>query len=144
VQFEKEDPMTPDPSRLLRRALAVNAWITAANGLGFLVAGHVLGPIFGLAPAVLWVLGAFFLGFAAHAGAVARKETIARAEGAYFAIADAAYVLASVVVLVGFPHLMTGLGRLYFAAAADLVALFAIAEYAGLRRLTRASAAAAA
>ena len=132
--------MTQDPSRLLRRALAVNAWTTAANGFAFLVAGHVLGPIFGLAPIILWGLGAGFLGFAAHAGAIARKETISRAEALYFTIADAVYVVASVAVLLGFPHLMSGLGRLYFAAAADLVALFAIAEYAGLRRLTRAAA----
>ena len=132
--------MTQDPSRLLRRALSVNAWMTAANGLAFLVAGHVLGPMFGIAPALLWVLGAGFLGFGAHAGHVARKKEIARAEGLYFTIADAAYVLASVVVLVGFPHLMTGLGRLFFAAAADLVAIFAIAEYAGVRRMARAAA----
>jgi hypothetical protein len=136
--------MTHDPSRLIRRALAVNAWITAATGLAFLVAGHVLGPLFGLAPSVLWMLGAGFVAFAAHAGHVARKDVISRGEARYFAVADAGYVLASAVVLLGFPHLMTGLGRLFFAAAADLVAVFAVAEYAGLRRLTRAGARAAA
>ena len=129
--------MTHDASRLLRRALSVNAWITAANGLAFLVAGHLIGPVFGLAPAVLWLLGAGFVAFAAHAAHVARKETITRGEAVYFVAADAGYVLASAVVLLAFPQLMTGIGRLFFAAAADLVAIFAIAEYAGLRRLTR-------
>jgi hypothetical protein len=33
---------------------------------------------------------------------------------------------------------MTGLGRLFFAAAADVVAILAVAEYAGLRRMARA------
>jgi hypothetical protein len=129
--------MSPDPSRLIRRALSVNAWITAANGLAFLFAGHVLGPVFGLAPAVLWGLGAGFLAFAGHAAAVARKPVISRGEALYFVIADAGYVAASVVVLLGFPQVMTGRGRLFFAAAADVVAVLAVAEYAGLRRLTR-------
>ena len=130
--------MTQDPSRLLRRALAVNGAITAANGLAFLVAGHLLGPVFGLAPAVLRVLGAGFVAFAAHAAYVSRKPAISRGEAVYFVVADVGYVLASVAVLVGLPHLMTGLGRLFFAAAADIVAILAVAEYAGLRRLVRA------
>ena len=32
---------------------------------------------------------------------------------------------------------MTGLGRLFFAAAADIVAILAVAEYAGVRRLAQ-------
>jgi hypothetical protein len=127
-----------DASRLLRRTLGVNAAITAANAFAFLAAGHRLGPVFGLAPVVLWVLGAGLLAFAAHAGLVARKAAISRGEAIYFVAADVAYVALSVVVLVGFPNLMTGLGRLFFAAAADVVAILAVAEYAGLRRMARA------
>ncbi|HUG37255.1 MAG TPA: hypothetical protein VML54_09920, partial [Candidatus Limnocylindrales bacterium] len=123
--------MTQDPSRLLRRTLAVNAWITAANAVAFLVAGHLLGPAFGLSPAVLWTLGAGFVAFAAHAAHVSRKPAISRGEAVYFVAADAAYVLASAAVLLGFPQAMTGLGRLFFAAAADVVAILAVAEYAG-------------
>lgn len=129
-----------DATRLLRRALAVNAWVTAANALAFLAGGHLLGPVFGLSPVVLWVLGAGLLAFALHARAVARKETISRAEAMYFVAADAAYVAASAIVLLGFPGLMTGLGRLFFAAAADVVAVLAVAEYAGLRRMSRTAA----
>jgi hypothetical protein len=126
-----------DPTRLLRRALNVNAWITTANALAFLAGGHLLGPVFGLPPAVLWVLGAGLLAFAIHAGCVARKEVISRSEATYFVAADAAYVVASVVVLLAYPGLLTGLGRLFFAAAADVVAILAVAEYAGLRRMSR-------
>jgi hypothetical protein len=131
--------LTHDPARLLRRTLSVNAWITTANAVAFLAGGHLLSPVFGLSPAVLWLLGAGLLAFAAHAGYVARKETISRAEAMYFVAADSAYVVASAVVLLGFPGLMTGLGRLFFAAAADVVAILAVAEYAGLRRLSRLS-----
>ena len=125
-----------DSTRLLRRALSVNAWVTTANAVAFLAGGHLLGPVFGLPPVVLWVLGAGLLSFAIHAGYVARKETISRAEATYFVAADAGYVAASVVVLLAFPGLLSGLGRLFFAAAADVVAVLAVAEYAGLRRLS--------
>ena len=126
-----------DPTRLLRRALNVNAWITTANAVAFLAGGHLLGPIFGVPSAVLWLLGAGFLAFGIHAGYVARKDTISRSEAIYFVAADAGYVVASVVVLLAYPGLLTGLGRLFFAAAADVVAILAVAEYAGLRRMSR-------
>jgi hypothetical protein len=143
--LEKEEPMAEhDAARLLRRALTVNASITAANAVAFLAGGHLLAPVLGLPAAALWVLGAGLLAFAAHAGYVARKPAPSRGEAVYFVAADVAYVAASVIVLVGFPNLMTGLGRLFFAAAADVVALLAVAEYAGLRRLSRVAARAAA
>ena len=129
-----------DATRLLRRALGVNCWITMANAVAFLAGGHLLAPVFGLPAPVLWVLGAGLLAFALHAGHVARKEMITRGEAAYFVAADVAYVVASVAVLVGFPGLMSGLGRLFFAAAADVVAILAVAEYAGLRRMSRTAA----
>jgi hypothetical protein len=138
VVLQKEERMTAhDPARLLRRALNVNAWVTTANAVAFLAGGHLLGPVFGVPPAVLWLLGAGFLAFGLHAGYVACKETISRSEAIYFVAADAAYVAASVVVLLAYPGLLTGLGRLFFAAAADVVAILAVAEYAGLRRMSR-------
>jgi hypothetical protein len=133
-----------ESTRLLRRALTANAWITAANAVSFLAGGHLLGPVFGLSTAVMWGLGLALLAFALHVGYVARKEVISRGEGLYFVAADVAYVAGSVVVLLGFPGPMTGLGRLFFAAAADVVAVLAVVEYAGLRRLARGPARAAA
>ena len=56
-----------DSTRLLRRALNVNAWVTTANAVAFLAGGHLLGPVFGVPPAVLWLLGAGFLAFGLHA-----------------------------------------------------------------------------
>lgn len=129
-----------DATRLIRRALTVNFWVTAANAVAFLAGAHWLGPVFGVPPVVLWVLGVGLLAFALHAGYVARKDRIARGEAIYFVAADVAYVLASVVVVIGFPGLMSGWGRLFFAAAADVVAILAIVEYAGLRRMTHSTA----
>jgi hypothetical protein len=128
--------MHVDQDRLLRTTFTVNAVATGATGLGFLGAGHLLGPVFGLPPLVLWVLGAGFVAFGLHLAAVLRGPAITRGHALYFALADAAYVAASVVVVMGFPHLMSGLGRLVFAGLADVVALFTIAEFVGYRRLS--------
>jgi len=129
--------MHADTSRsLLRTTLTVNAVSSGACGLAFLVAGHRLGPLFGLAPLVMWVLGAGLVGFAAHLASVVRQPFITRGQALYFAVLDSVYVAASVAVLLGWPQLMSGLGRLFFAALADVVALFAVAEFVGYRRLS--------
>jgi hypothetical protein len=130
--------MSLDASGLIRAALRTNAVFSAACGAAFLAAGHALGPVFGLAPAVLWVFGPAVLAFAAHAARAASRRPVLLAEALYFVIADAAYVAASVVVLLGFPRWMSGAGRLFFAAVADVVAALCVAEYVGYRRLTRA------
>ena len=128
--------MHADKSRLLRLTLTVNAVATGACGLAFLAGGHLLGPLFGLAPLVLWVLGAGFVAFGLHLRAVVRRPEIARGTALYFALLDSAYVVASVVVVMDFPSLMSGMGRLVFALLADIVAVFAVCEFIGYRRLS--------
>lgn len=124
-----------DPARLLRRVLAVNAATSAACGAAFLVAGRPLAALLGCAPEFLWVFGAGLLAFASHLGHVVRKRAISRGEALYFAMADAAYVAASAIVLLGWPDLLTGTGRLVFALVADAVAVFSVLEFVGYRRL---------
>ena len=127
-----------DPARLLRRVLAVNAVTSGAFGAAFLVAGRPLAALLGCAPAFLWAFGAGLLAFAAHLGHVARKPAIARGEALYFAVVDAAYVAGSAIVLLGWPDLLTGMGRLFFALVADAVAVFSVLEFVGYRRLSQA------
>ena len=121
---------------ILHTTFAINSLMSGLCGLVFMLAGQRLGPLFGLAPAVLWVLGAGLVAFAAHLAFVARQEVIARGSALYFLLCDVAWVAASVVVLLGFPGLMTGIGRLVFAVIADAVAIMAVAEFVGYRRLT--------
>ena len=123
---------------ILHTAFTINSLMSGACGLVFLIAGQRLGPLFGLAPSVLWVLGAGLIAFAAHLAYVARQDVIGRGAALYFLVCDVAWVAASVVVLLGFPSVMTGLGRLVFAVIADAVAMVAVAEFVGYRRLTAA------
>lgn len=124
---------------LLRRVLMVNAATSAACAAAFLLAGRPLAALFGCSAAFLWAFGAALLAFAAHVAHVARKPAIGRGEALYFALADAAYVAGSAVVLLGWPDLLSGPGRLSFAVMADTVAVFSVLEFVGYRRLAGAT-----
>ena len=121
---------------ILHTAFTINSLMSGLCGLIFVVAGQRLGPLFGLPPSVLWILGAVLVAFAAHLAYVARQDVIGRGSALYFLVCDVAWVAASVVILLGFPALMTGVGRLVFAVIADAVAIVAVAEFVGYRRLT--------
>jgi hypothetical protein len=124
------------PTLLLRRVLTVNAVATAAVSALFFVAGPPLARLFRIDAALLWVLGAVLLAFAGHVAYVARKPVISRGEALYFAVVDAAYVVATAVILLGWPQLLSGYGRLFFALIADVVAVFSLLEYLSYRRMT--------
>ena len=124
-----------NPMLLLRRVLTINALSSAAVGAAFVAAGLPLGRLFGVAPAVLWVIGAGLAAFALHLRHVARKPSISRNEALYFAVCDLAWVVASAAVLLGWPHLMSGWGRLFFALIADVVAVFCVLEFVAWRRM---------
>lgn len=124
-----------NPMLLLRRVLTVNALSSAMVAVAFVAGGHPLGRLFGVAPAALWVIAAGLLAFALHLRHVARKPAIARNEALYFAVCDAAWVVASAAFLLGWPHLLSGYGRLFFALIADVVAVFCVLEFVAWRRL---------
>jgi hypothetical protein len=120
---------------LLRRALRSNAIFSLLSGLAFVAANRTLGDAFGVPHTTLAVFGAALLGFSVHLWFVARKDPLTRREALYFLVADGCYVVASVVVLVGFPQALSPTGRLFFWVVADIVAIFCVLEYAGLRQL---------
>jgi hypothetical protein len=128
---------TDHPASLLRRVLAVNGATSGACGVAFLVAGRPLAALFGCPPAFLWALGAGLLAFAGHLAYVARKPAISRGEALYFVACDAAYVAVSALGLLGWPHLLSPPGRLFFALVADAVAVLGVLEFVGYRRLAQ-------
>lgn len=129
--------MTQRRIPLVRAALAVNASLTALCGLVLLVAGGALAAPLGLAdPLPLRAAGAVFLAFgAALARTAARDRTPPRA-AAVLTLMDVGYVLASALLLVAWPQLLSPRGRLVVAAAATTVALLVTAQLVGLRRLS--------
>ncbi len=131
-----------DPGRVLRLALTVNAVSTAACGALLLAGAQALHGALGLSsPLPLAVVGVVFLAFAALVWR-ARQEPLDYRQGSAIFVMDVAYVAASVVFLLGWPRVLSPLGWWLTLGVAEVVAMFAIAEYVGLRRLTRTAAAA--
>lgn len=62
---------TSDPQTVLRRFLALDAVVTGANGLAYLVASGPLGRLLGIDSALLLALGAFLAVYAAAVGLLA-------------------------------------------------------------------------
>jgi hypothetical protein len=120
--------------QLLRTTFAVNAISTAACGALFLAGAVPLSPVLGVpGPLPLALCGALFIAFAAQVWRV-RREPVDLAQATAILVLDVAYVVASVVLLLGWPGVLSSYGRLLTALLADTVAVFAILEYVGIRR----------
>jgi hypothetical protein len=129
--------------QLLRTTLTANAVCTELFG-AVLVAGAIpLAPVLGLAPLPLALFGVLLLVFAIHVWNT-RRDPFDLRKAAVILAMDVGYVLATVVLLLKWPEVLSPAGRLLAAAAANLVAVFAALEYAGLRRARRTRVAAAA
>jgi hypothetical protein len=140
--------MTPsrhaeDPGRVLRVALTLNALSTTACGVIFALGAPALHGLLGLeGPAPLAVVGVLFVAFGLYVWRVARTEPVNARVGFTIFLLDAAYVAASVVFLLAWPRALSPLGWWLTLGLAEIVTVFAIAEYVGVRRLARRPAAA--
>jgi hypothetical protein len=122
-------------SRLLTRALAANAAFSGTTGLALLLASETLGTWLGIPDTrILLVLGPALLAFAAGLTALARSDRPVRPLVLAATASDMAWVVASAVLLVGFPDLLTPAGNLAVAAVAVVVAALGSAQAVGLRR----------
>ncbi|MGW0711661.1 hypothetical protein ACWD4G_37880 [Streptomyces sp. NPDC002643] len=65
---------TTDPRIMLRRFLAVDAVVTGANGLAYLLASGPLGRFLGVGSGLLLGLGAFLTVYAAAVGLLASRR----------------------------------------------------------------------
>ena len=124
-----------DRFHLLRRVLQANGVFSGLSGLAFILGSEVIAAFLGLdAAAIIAITGGVLLLYAAGLFYVAAQETISRAAAWTFIIMDALWVVDSIAVLViGWPPLTTA-GKWAVAIVADVVAIFAVLQYYGLRR----------
>lgn len=122
------------------RILQANALSTAGSALALLAARGILPRFFGLASpmlldlvAVAFLLYAGALAWSAARGPVSRQALLA------FAIADAAWVAASAVVLVMFWPQLAPLGRILIIVVALVVEVFATLQYRAAGAIRRGS-----
>lgn len=119
---------------LLRVALALDAGVTAANGVVYLAAAGPVGNLLGLSSSLLRGAGAFLLVFAALLAAVAARRDIPRPPVRAVVGVNVVWAVASVLALVTGGMNPTLAGGVWIVVLAIVVAGFAELQVIGLRR----------
>lgn len=118
-----------------RTTLLMDAVATSATAVTMLAARSVLYPYFGLPTSqLLDITAVAFLIYAAIIALVARQELISRVAMMAVAGANAAYVMASIALLVMFWPALDPIGRALIIAVALVVEVFATLQFAAARR----------
>jgi hypothetical protein len=123
-------------TRFLSRVLLGNATFGLLSGLACLLWARPLANTLGIEPPlILSILGVALLLFAAELAWIATRMPDSRRIVQTIFVLDVAWVIASVLVLLaGWPP-FTVTGKWVVAGVADIIAIFALLEYIGLRRL---------
>jgi len=123
-----------DRQRLLRRSLRGNGAFSTLSGLVFLLGAGPVADAIGLGDArILAVTGANLLGFAALLFYVASRETLHLPTAMAIVWLDLAWVGGTVPVVM--LDVLNRTGALAAVAVADVVLVFALLQYLGVRRI---------
>jgi hypothetical protein len=123
---------------LLRTTLFGNATFSVISGAVFALAAAPLAQWMGIpSPWILGVLGVWVLGFGALVWQLARSQPLNLTQARAIFWADALWVVASAVLLLAPGLPFTTEGRWIIALVAEIVLVFAILEFVGLRRAGR-------
>lgn len=119
---------------LLRLALRLDAVVTGVNGAAYLLGASLLDEPLGLSPGLLRGVGVFLLGYAVAVWLVAARPRISGAAVEAVVGANLLWAVGSVVAAVVGIGSLTGLGAGWLVLQAAVVAGFATAQLAGIRR----------
>lgn len=126
--------MTTDRSTFLRRILFADAAISGATGILMFVAADLLARWLGLPAPLLRYAGFSLLPFAAVVLYLAKRDVLSRAGVWTVIVCNAAWVVASVALLVIGNVDPSPIGYAFVVAQAIAVAGLAEMQYMGLRR----------
>jgi len=127
---------TRQESNLLRNALRGNALFSGLSGAVALLAAQSLAAFTGIQmPVVFIILGVVLILYAIDLFWIASQETIDHRFAWATILLDVVWVLGSVAILLFESPPLTVAGRWTVALLAEAVAIFAILQYIGLRRL---------
>ena len=121
--------------RRLRNALLENAVFTGVCGVALIGFCDALSLFLGLSATALYLIGAALLGFAAELGYQATRRRVSTTRALVASGTDIAWAAASVIVLIGWPGLLSPAGRLALLLTAAVVVIFAGEQLFGVRRL---------
>ena len=129
---------TQDEPRLLRSALLGNSIFSFLSGLDFVLFSGPVASFLGLSsPTVILVLGLGLIAYALVVFLQARAQPLSLSFARSAIIADVLWVLASAVLVFTDIVDFTTAGRWAIAIVADIVLVFAVLQFVGLRRITR-------
>jgi hypothetical protein len=120
----------------LRRALVADGAISGATGLMMLAGAGMLEPVLGIPAALMRAAGIALLPFAGMVLYFAQQPVIPRATVMTVIGLNAAWVAASVLLLVSGWIAPTTLGTAFVIVQAVVVGAFAELQYAALRKVT--------
>ena len=134
----KSESYSGESNKLLRYALRGNAAFSAVSGVIAILAAAPIAAFMGLAsPLILVIIGVGLLPFAFLVYKVSTMTAVKPLFVKEILVMDLLWIVGSMVILlVGWPAL-TANGRWLVAVLADSVAVFALLEFVGLRRLQR-------
>jgi hypothetical protein len=119
---------------VLRRVLLLDAGVTGANGVAYLAAASLLDGVLGVSAGALRPIGAFLVAFAAVVAVVATRRPIPGAAVRELALANAGWVVASLVVAATDALDANGVGTVWTVLQAVTVAGFVALQVWALRR----------
>lgn len=123
-------------ANLLRRALQANGIFSGLSGVVFTLAPGPIAAFLGLnAPLILMGLGVMLILYAISLLWTASQEPINRRSAIIAIDLDVAWVVGSYIILFTNWAPLTNAGWWAVAVVADIVTIFAIVQYVGLRRL---------
>ena len=124
-----------DREQRLRTILYANVAFTAISALVLLLASSAVAQLLGLASgSILLAVGVGLTIFAADVAWVATRDNLNRSYVTAIAIADALWVVSSIVLLVGGFAEFTTAGKWAVAMIADIVGIFGVLEFYGLMK----------
>lgn len=129
-------------SLIARRFLGLNSAFSALNGAVLLVAAGFLSPALLIdpvdwAPLGLRLLGVGLVGFAVLLFILAKNRFVSKATVNEIVVLDALWVVGSFVIVVFFGHMLTAMGTWLIIIVAIVVALFAVAQFAGAVKIAK-------
>lgn len=129
-------PTTKNGAMLLQRTLQANGLFCASSGAILVFAAPWLARVLGLPwPPAIAVTGLILLPYGLLLWRQARRAAQLTALGRMAIILDGLWVAGSVALLLGGWLPLTTAGKWVIALLADVVGLFAVVQYVGLRRM---------
>ena len=125
----------PAHENFSRVVLKLDAVVTSFNGIAYLALAAWLKTFLGVETAVLYPVGAFLFVFGVGVFVVGTRETLNRNAIAAIAAANFLWAVLSIGVLISGVLSPTGVGAVWIALQALVVAVFAGLQDVGIKRL---------